>query len=178
MIFGKKMNVTGYFLKKEEQTDKQHTMMLQTQSILSGSFSRDDSYSRRENGKKGSNKNRDFEDSYSDLKLVLNAESGIYFIHLSNIIRIESSNNYCFVHLTSGQSLFISKPLKSFEISLQNCGFFRIHNSHLINLNYLEKLTKDGGYYAIMVDGNRLPISRRKLPEFMIHIKKCGTFIF
>jgi len=152
-------------------------MMLQTQSILSGSYSSDNSYSKREYSSEDNPNKNEKEGTDPGRKLVLNAECGIYFICLNRIIRIESSNNYCFVHLISGQSLFIAKPLKSFELSLQDSGFYRIHNSHLINLTYLEKLTKDGGNYAIMVDGNRLPISRRKLPEFMMHIKKSRTFI-
>ena len=113
-------------------------MMLQTQSILSGNYSSDDSYAKRDFLHDDNINSEEIEETDIGRKLVLNAECGMYFVSLNRIIRIESSNNYCFVHLISGQSLFISKPLKSFEISLQNSGFYRIHNSHLINLHYLE----------------------------------------
>ena len=121
---------------------------------------------------------KEIEEYRTDQKLVLNAEGGIYFVYLSKILRIESTNNYCFVHLISGQSIFISKPLKSFELSLKQNGFYRIHNSHLINLEYLEKLTKDEGHYAIMANGIKLPVSRRKLPELMMYIKQSNGFIY
>lgn len=152
-------------------------MMLHTQSVLSGSYSCDDSYAQKHNERENTPKGKEINEPKADQKLVLNAEGGIYFIYLSKIIRIESTNNYCFVHLVSGQSIFISKPLKSFEISLKNNGFYRIHHSHLINLEYLEKLTKDNGNYAIMTNGIRLPVSRRKMPTLMEHIKRSNNFI-
>ena len=56
----------------------------------------------------------------------------------------------------------ISKTLKEYEELLTEHGFERIHQSHLINLNYLKSYIKKDGGYVIMADESHLPISQRK----------------
>jgi two-component system LytT family response regulator len=56
----------------------------------------------------------------------------------------------------------ISKTLKEYEELLAQHNFERIHQSHLINLNYLRSYIKKDGGYVVMEDGSRLPISQRK----------------
>jgi two-component system LytT family response regulator len=56
----------------------------------------------------------------------------------------------------------ISKTLKEYEELLAEHGFERIHQSHLINLNYLKSYIKKDGGYVVMADETHLPISHRK----------------
>jgi two-component system LytT family response regulator len=46
-------------------------------------------------------------------------------------------------------------------------NFYRIHNSHLINLNYIQKYIKAQGGQVIMQDGTIIDVARRKKDEFL-----------
>ncbi|MEM9547192.1 MAG: LytTR family DNA-binding domain-containing protein [Bacteroidota bacterium] len=151
-------------------------MKLETQPIVRSAKRIDRSYEKECPPNNKDTLIRKSEIPIQNRKLVLNTESGVHFVCLTKIMRLESSNNYSFVHLISGNSLFIAKPLKAFEKQLCDCGFFRIHNSHLINLSFLDRLIKTNGNCAIMEDGKRLPVSRRKLQEFIMYIKSNNTF--
>ncbi|MBC7721781.1 MAG: LytTR family transcriptional regulator, partial [Pedobacter sp.] len=45
---------------------------------------------------------------------------------------------------------------------LQDYGFIRCHQSHLINKKYIKSLLKIDGGFLLLEDGNQIPISRQK----------------
>jgi len=160
--------VSGYLFDESGLTIKVFGMILQVQSSLSGNY-KVDSHLNLEHNQKGQLK-EESENSPRQLKgprIGLQTENGLILVFLFDVVRIESSNNYCFVYLSNKQSIFVSKSLKNFERCLGSYHFIRIHNSHIINLNYLDKIVKEGNHYAIMYDGNKLPISRRKYLNVM-----------
>ena len=61
----------------------------------------------------------------------------------------------------------MTKLLKDFEDMLQPYHFYRIHNSHLINLNYIQKYVKANGGQVMMKDGTVIDVARRKKEEFL-----------
>ncbi len=44
--------------------------------------------------------------------------------------------------------------------------FYRIHQSHLINLNYVQKISKDDGGFIVMEGTCQIPIARRRKEKF------------
>ena len=63
--------------------------------------------------------------------------NGLVIVHLSDIIRCQSDVNYTTLFMKDKQKLIVAKTLKEFEEMLTEYHFFRVHNSHLINLNYI-----------------------------------------
>ncbi|MBK8146380.1 MAG: LytTR family transcriptional regulator [Bacteroidetes bacterium] len=57
--------------------------------------------------------------------------------------------------------------MKDVEEKLGGTIFFRIHHSHLVNLNYVVKYIKGNAGYAEMLDGSLISISRAKKEEFL-----------
>jgi len=51
---------------------------------------------------------------------------------------------------------------------LSEHGFFRVHNSHLINLREVKRIIKSDGGYAVMSDDASIAISPKKKDELMI----------
>ena len=94
---------------------------------------------------------------------------GLEFIVIKNISRIESSSSYSRIFLTNGQTILVTKLLKDFEEILIPYGFFRVHNSHLINLNYIHKYIRGSGGQVLMENGDLIDVARRKREEF-IHL--------
>jgi len=50
---------------------------------------------------------------------------------------------------------------------LEDFGFYRIHQSNLINLKYIDHYSKIDGGMVIMKDNSSLPVSRRKKERFL-----------
>ncbi|HEY4965172.1 MAG TPA: LytTR family DNA-binding domain-containing protein [Puia sp.] len=99
--------------------------------------------------------------------IALPANDGLEFIQIKQIIRIESSSNYSKVVLQNGQQLLVTRQLKDFEELLQEYRFYRVHHSHLINLNYIAKYIRGDGGQITMRNGDVIDVSRRKKEVFL-----------
>ncbi|AXG73181.1 DNA-binding response regulator [Flavobacterium arcticum] len=95
-------------------------------------------------------------------RIALSTSEGIHLFEVSDIIRLESHDNYTKFYIKDNKPVLISKTLKEYEDLLSEQGFERIHQSHLINLAYLKSYIKKDGGYAVMADNSHLPISQRK----------------
>lgn len=89
-----------------------------------------------------------------------------------DIIRCESESNYTHIYLVNGKHVMVSKTLKEIEETLSGLQFFRIHQSHLVNLNHIDHYNKSEGSYVVLSDGKNLAISRNKKEEFMDQFRK------
>ncbi len=112
--------------------------------------------------KKSLNDNRSQED-----KIAISTSEGIDFIPIKNIVHIESKSNYSKIFLKENKSITVTKILKDFEEMLLPYNFYRVHNSHLINLNYIQKYIRSQGGHVMLQDGTLIDISRRKKEEFL-----------
>jgi len=95
-------------------------------------------------------------------RIALSTSDGIHLFNISDIIRCQSEDNYTKFYFKNNKPVLISRTLKEYEELLKEHGFERIHQSHLINLNYLKSYIKKDGGYVIMEDESHLPISQRK----------------
>lgn len=105
-------------------------------------------------------------------KIGLPTSSGTRFVPIQDIIRIEASSNYSTFYFTNSTKLTIAKTLKEFEEMLTPYKFFRVHNSHLINLSQLQQYVSRDGDYVVMNDNSRVEVSRRRKSELMDALKK------
>lgn len=100
-------------------------------------------------------------------KIAIPTSEGLEFIPIHTILHIESSSNYSKLYLQGGKTILVTKLLKDFEDMLLPYRFFRIHNSHLINLKYIEKYIKGEGGQVRLMNGTVLDVARRKKEEFL-----------
>jgi two-component system, LytTR family, response regulator len=99
-------------------------------------------------------------------KIGLHTLQEMIFVDLNDIIRCQADGAYTKIFLQKEQVLS-SKNLKHFEDLLEHRSFFRIHDSHLININHIKKFVKGTGAYVVMNDNSQITISRRKKGDFM-----------
>lgn len=109
-------------------------------------------------------------------KIVLSTAEGTHLIDLQDIIRCESMDNYTKFFLKNEKPILISKTLKEYDELLKDSGFERIHQSHLINLNYLKSYIKADGGHVVMLDNSELPVSQRKRERLQDLLKKYNEF--
>jgi two-component system, LytTR family, response regulator len=102
-----------------------------------------------------------------DEKIVIPTSEGMEFITINTILHIESSSNYSKIYFVDGKNILVTKLLKDFEEILLPYRFYRIHNSHLINLKYIEKYIKGDGGQVKLSNGAIIDIARRKKEEFL-----------
>ena len=105
-------------------------------------------------------------------KIALPTLTGYLFIKVRDIIRCESDNTYTTFFTTSKQKIVVSKTLKDCEQMLADFRFFRVHNSHLINLEYINEYIKGEGGIVKMSDGSQIDVSRRRKEEFLAVLRK------
>lgn len=98
-------------------------------------------------------------------RLALHTQDKIHIVNIQDIIRCESSINYTEFHFSNGKKFLVTKTLKDFEDLLSDQGFYRVHQSHLVNTKYIKEFVKTDGGYLIMTDGCNVPVSTRKRPE-------------
>ena len=131
-----------------------------------------------ENQNKKSNKERinnlvsNVKKTSDNQKIGLTSSDGLEFIEIKTILRCEADGKYTSVFLHDGKKLLVSKNLKEFEDLLTDYNFFRIHHSHLVNLDYIKKYQSDRGGYVVMSDGSTITVSQRKKEDFLNSLKK------
>ncbi len=95
-------------------------------------------------------------------RLALHSQDKIDVVEIGTIVRCESSVNYTTFYFEDGKKMLVTKTLKEFDRMLSEFGFYRVHQSHLINLDYLKEYIKTDGGYLLMKNGTSVPISTRK----------------
>lgn len=103
----------------------------------------------------------------SEHKITLPISEGFEFVKVGRVKYITAEGNYSTFHLKSGSQKIASRNLKYYESLLFSYGFYRIHNSVLVNLSYLRKVSRSAGGTVIMEDGMEFGISRSRKPDFL-----------
>lgn len=97
--------------------------------------------------------------------LSLSSMEGWIVIRKSDIIRCESYKNYSTI-TTKDASHTISKTLKEVEQTLSPDKFYRVHNSHVIHLEAIDKILKTDGGNVLLNNGDLIPISKGRKKDF------------
>jgi two-component system, LytTR family, response regulator len=95
-------------------------------------------------------------------KIVLSTSEGYHVVNPDDIIRCQSDSYYTNFHFIDSKRIMVSKTLKEFDEMLSEFGFVRCHKSHLVNVKHVKSFLRADGGYIIMVDGEQIPVSRRK----------------
>lgn len=106
-------------------------------------------------------------------KIILKTAEKVYAISVQDIIRCEAQKNYTTFYLVNGQKLLLSTTLKEYDTILLPMGFFRTHQSHLINMLYFDHYVKGDAGSIILKDKTAIPLSVRKKEEFLnsLHLR-------
>lgn len=105
-------------------------------------------------------------------KIALPVGDAMQFMQPDEIIRCESDSNYTHIFLANGKKLTLAKTLKEVEENINGAPFFRIHQSHLVNMNHISKYIKGDNAYVVMKDGTQIGISRNKKEAFLETFRK------
>ena len=104
-------------------------------------------------------------------RIAIPTVEGLIMLPIKDIIYCEANSSYTIIHLVKKEKIVSAKTLKEYEEILEAHNFFRVHNSHLINLNYVEKYVKGDGGYVIMSDESTIGVSRGRKESFVARLQ-------
>jgi two-component system LytT family response regulator len=95
-------------------------------------------------------------------KLLLGTSRGLEVIDINSILKVEAISNYSKLFFADGKSLVVAKLLSWFEKKLAGDHFVRLHRGHLVNIRYVKScdIFSNGG--VVLINNERLAVSRRK----------------
>jgi len=94
------------------------------------------------------------------------------FIKIEDILYCEADGRYTtfYLDLTETKKITTSKNIGEYEKSLLHYSFFRTHHKYLVNMNKVNTIYKDSGYYCEMKNRNKVPIAVRKYDKLFRYL--------
>jgi two-component system LytT family response regulator len=108
--------------------------------------------------------------------VVVSTARGSTVLPLREIDWIEAADNYARIW-TGHRSYLVREPLQQLEARARRAGFARAHRRALVRLAAVRELAASAdGLNAIVGDGVRIPISRRRRAAFAAALRRaCGA---
>ena len=100
-------------------------------------------------------------------RVAVPGRDGLQLVRHEEIMYLEASDSYTTIHLIDGKRIVSSKHIRVFETNLDPKKFFRVHKSYMINLEHLKGFSRSEGNMAQLDNGALIPVSRRRLPDFL-----------
>ncbi|MCC5944415.1 MAG: response regulator transcription factor [Bernardetiaceae bacterium] len=104
-------------------------------------------------------------------KIVLKDSQNIHIVKLEDILYLAADNNYTTFYLKNENPILISRTLKEYEKILEDKGFFRSHQSYLINIVEIAKISKKEGGYIVMSNQEQVPLATRRREQLLDFLK-------
>jgi len=92
-------------------------------------------------------------------KIVLHTEDSLYLLSIQDIVRCQADHSETRFFLANGEQISESKSLKYFTELLADYSFIKIHNNHLVNLEFIERFDKKSESMLILKDKSIVPVS-------------------
>ncbi|MFT5581014.1 MAG: two-component system LytT family response regulator [Psychromonas sp.] len=105
-------------------------------------------------------------------RIAISHTKGLKIVEDDTIINLEASGNCTMLHFADGSRYLDTRTLKVYENLLNPHKFFRIHKSHIINLMFLTDYMNEDGHFAQMKTGERIPVARNRVSDFVKSLKK------
>ena len=96
-------------------------------------------------------------------RLAVPTAEGFELVPVDQILRCEADDNYTHLFLKNKSRVIACRTLKEVETQLKSHAFFvRVHHSHIVNLNEVQKYVRGEGGFVVMSDGNTVNVSRSR----------------
>jgi two-component system LytT family response regulator len=106
-------------------------------------------------------------------RIALPVGQELVFVEVADILYGESDGSYVTLHVHGhAKPILLSKSLRELEELLNNPGFFRAHNSYLVQLRHVSKILRADGGGMVMRNGAAVPVARAKKQELLGLIAK------
>jgi two-component system LytT family response regulator len=108
-------------------------------------------------------------------KIVLRTHESIHLVRISDIMHCEADGGYTTFTTIEGEKIIVTRLLKEYDDMLSGHGFFRVHRSHLINLQHIKKFDRQDGGYVVLTGNIKVPVSSRSREKLLQLFDKLST---
>ncbi|MGB0870583.1 MAG: LytR/AlgR family response regulator transcription factor [Flavobacteriales bacterium] len=98
-------------------------------------------------------------------RLILSLFDGLQVIKFKDLLYCKSDKGYTSFYLENGKSFMASKPIKNFETQFVSPKFIRVHQSYIVNLDYVDRYDKSGVIH--LINREEIPVSTRRKESFL-----------
>jgi two-component system LytT family response regulator len=92
-------------------------------------------------------------------RIILPTADNLHLVSVEDIVRAEADSNYTIFRLTEGRKIMVSRTIKEYDEMLSQSGMIRVHQSHLVNVLFIDRFVKRDGGYLQLKDGTTVPVS-------------------
>ena len=118
------------------------------------------------------NHNADQDSRSQAIKIQFPIQDQIIYLNEDEILHIEGMGSYSKIKIVNKEErLLVSKSIGQIEEKLPPT-FFRCHNSHIINLNYVTRFIKKDGFFVLLKNEFQVEVSRRTKDELLNRLKE------
>ncbi|MCT4613547.1 MAG: LytTR family DNA-binding domain-containing protein [Marinifilaceae bacterium] len=110
-------------------------------------------------------------------KIILPTNNGLKITEVDSIVRCQADGSYTRFFFNNDESFVVSKSLSNFEELLPSNLFCRIHNKHLINLNYVKQYVKGRAGRVILMNEHQVDVSEGKKNDFINRLKTLASYL-
>lgn len=102
--------------------------------------------------------------------LSIPSKNEVALIKQEDIIYLSSVRKYTVFHIFDSEEIVSTSNIGFYEEILKENNFYRIHNSYIVNLNFLNKLKKLETNFCELTTGEVLPIARRRYKNLKLKL--------
>ena len=92
-------------------------------------------------------------------KVKIQSKDNIRFFKTNDIIRFEAIYGKTTIYMTDGSHSEISENISAIEEQLEDFSFLRIHPNHIVNLQFLSKISSQDKNQIELTSGVILPVT-------------------
>ena len=104
-------------------------------------------------------------------KIAIPLTGKIVFLNIEDVSYCKSDGNYTTIFLNTGEKYLYSKKIKDVFESFNSDEIIRVHQSYLVNINYIKEYVKNEGYYLVLDNNKSIPVSKPNRPFILEAIK-------
>jgi len=106
----------------------------------------------------------------SHTSIAIPSQKGLSFIKIKTIIRFEGVDGYTKIFIKNESPILSSYNIGKFNKMVAKKCFFLCHKSHLINLNFVTSILKEGTIE--LINNNHVPLAKGKRTELLKRMKE------
>lgn len=95
-------------------------------------------------------------------KVILKTSDSVYVVNVKDIMFCEADRTYTTFFLSDKSKIVVSRALGEFDELFSSYGFLRIHQSFLLNIDFVKRYDKGSGGTVVLTDNTSLPVATRK----------------
>ena len=101
-----------------------------------------------------------------DRKITISEANKISYVSIKDIVKLRGEGSYTTFYLKDQTKIVTSKTLKVYEELLPESLFYRVHQSNIVNMDYVKAYNKEEGAIEL-IDNTLISIARRRKEDFL-----------